>query len=123
MVAQSAVNRLRSGRSKEFGGSMEDVLSKGYYAVKSPNVPYKQALSGVFSDAPSKKAWDETQSIVQDVLTKQDYGQAMFYFTPKEIEKLKSKKAFNFDVVKPTGTVGGYETFGYPEKKSHYRKD
>jgi hypothetical protein len=119
MIAQSALNRLRSGRTKQFGGNMTSVLKKGYYAVKNPNKPYRQALSGQFNDELSKNAWLQAQKVISDIIKNQDFGQVQFYFTPEEIKKLRSG-GFNFGLVTPTGKVGIYETFSYPEKTSHY---
>lgn len=122
MIASSAINRLRSGRTKEFGGNLQKVLKKGYYAVSNPNQPYKQALSGSFNDDISKTKWTQAQNVISDLLQKQDFGQVQFYFTPKEIENLKRTGGFNFSVVVPTGKVGNYETFAYPETVNHYRR-
>jgi spore germination cell wall hydrolase CwlJ-like protein len=122
MIAQTAINRLRSGRSKEFGGNLTKILKKGYYAVKNPNKPYRQALSGQFNDELSKNAWTQAQNMVNEVIKNQDFGNAMFYFTPEEIKRLK-KGGFNFNIVVPTGQVGNYQTFGYPIQASHYRKE
>lgn len=113
MVAQSAISRLLSGRTKEFGGTISDVLKKGYYAVKNPNTPYKQALSGKFSDIPSKVSWGETKKIVEAVLGDKDYGKHQFYFTDEEIAKLKKNKKFDFSKVKSQGEVGKFKLFGY----------
>ena len=113
MMAQSAINRLLSGRTKEFGGTMSDVLKKGYYAVKNPNAPYKQAVSGKFNDTPSKVSWGETKKIVEAVVGDKDYGKHQFYFTDEEIEKLNKGKKFDFTKVKPMGSTGKYKLFGY----------
>lgn len=121
MVAQSAVNRLRSGRKKEFGSNLSKVLQKGYYAVSNPNQPYKQALYGNFNNELSKKKWQQAQKAVSDMIAKQDFGEAMFYFTPDEITKLQKGGKFNFSVVKPTGKVGKFLTFAYPIQVPHYQ--
>jgi len=113
MIAQSAISRLTSGRKKEFGGTISDVLKKGYYAVKNPNTPYKQAVSGKFLDTPSKVSWGETKKIVEAVLGDKDYGKHQFYFTDPEITKLKKNKGFDFSKVKSQGQVGDYKLFGY----------
>ncbi len=123
MIAQTAINRLRSGRSKEFGGNLSKVLKKGYYAVSNPNKSYRQALSGQFNDEPSKKSWTQAQRVVNEIIKNQDFGQAQFYFTPKEIERLKKEGGFNFDIVIPTGEVGQYKTFAYPAQVSHYGRE
>jgi len=122
MIAQTALNRLRSGRVKEFGGNMQKVLQKGYYAVRNPNQPYKQALSGIFNDDASKSRWGLTQKVISDILKKQDFGNAMFYFTDDEIPRVQ-KQGFNFKAVMPAGKVGIYQTFGYPQPVSHYTKE
>ena len=121
MIAQSAVNRLRSGRTKEFGGNMTKVLQKGYYAVSNPNLPYRQALDGSFNDEQSKKKWLQAQNVVNDIIKNQDFGKAMFYFTPEEIKRI-SGKGFDFSQVLPGDKIGNYETFYYPEQPSHYKQ-
>ena len=113
MTIQSAINRLRSGKTKEFGGTMGDVLKKGYYAVRNPNVPYKESVSGKFSDVSSKAKFGAIKKLVDVIVGDQDFGNAMFYFTPEEEIKLNKSKGFNFKAVKPTGKVGQYNTYGY----------
>lgn len=113
MVAQTIMNRLRSGRKKEFGANAQEVLYKGYNAVKNPNEPYKVITSGEPLDHASKRAYGQIEGLVKAIVADKDYGNAMFYFTPEEEEGLKAKKAFNFDAVKPTGMVGKYRTYSY----------
>ncbi len=113
MIAQSIINRANSGRGKEFGETIPDILNKGYYAVKSPNTPYKQALSGEFPDTQSKAAWGRAQKIVDIVLSEPETGGHQFYFTPEEEENLRNKKSFNFDLVKPMGQKGKFNLYGY----------
>jgi len=125
MVMQSILNRLRSGKTKEFGRTIPDILSKGYYAVKNKNVPYTEALSGKFNSPISQKAWKETQQVYDDIIKNKDFGNAMFYFTPEEVSTIQSskhgKKVFNFNKVIPSGRIGNYETFTYPQK-AHYKR-
>ena len=123
MIAQTAINRLRSGRTKEFGGNLSRVLKKGYYAVKNPNQPYRQALTGAFNSDVSKKKWTQALNVVNGVIKNQDFGKAQFYFTPEEVKSLRTQNKFDFGLVVPTGTVGNYQTFSYPEKVSHYGKE
>lgn len=123
MVIQTVLNRLRSGRKKEFGGNVNDILKRGYYAVSNPNDPYKQAMSGVFPDVNSKAKFGRVKKLLDAVLADQDYGQGHFYFTPEEEKKLRLKNiqrqaakrppAFNFSAVKPFGQVGKYNVYGY----------
>lgn len=119
MMAQSAFNRALSGRKREFGKTIQDVLNKGYYAVKNRNKPYSQAVSGKFEDELSQKAWAQAQQVVNDIITNNDYGDVLFYFTPEEI---KNMKGFKFNLVKPVGEVGKYKLFTYPKKGNHYKK-
>lgn len=115
MVGSSAVNRLNANRQKEFGANLGEVLQKGYYAVSNPNEPYKQALSGKFKDDVSKNAYKRAFAISSALLKgtlKPKEGQ--FYFTDKEIKKLKKNpKSFNFKAVRETGKSGDYRVFSY----------
>ena len=114
MVTQSALNRLKSGRKKEFGGSIPEITKKGYYAVSKQNTPYKQALSQKFPDITSKAAWGNAKKVVEAVIGDKDYGQGhQFYFTDDEIVKLKKSKKFDFTKVKAKGSSGKYKLFGY----------
>ena len=114
VIGSSAINRLNANRPKEFGINLQDVLKKGYYAVRMQNDPYKQALSGKFTDDISKAKWDMANQVARGLIT----GElpplpAMFYFTDEEIEKLSKKNRFDFNQVKPTGAVGKYKTYTY----------
>jgi len=113
MVTQTILNRIRSGRKKEFGANTQEVLYKGYNAVKNPNEPYKTITGGEPLDPSSKRAYGQIEGLVNAIVADKDYGNAMFYFTPEEEEGLKAKKAFNFNAVKPTGMVGKFRTYGY----------
>lgn len=97
MITQTVINRLRSKRKKEFGRNVQEVLNKGCYAVKNKNKPYQQAVSGEFSDPFSQQAWSNVQEVVNHILSQEDYGNAMFYFTPNEVKKQTEEKTFDFD--------------------------
>lgn len=113
MTGQSAVNRLRSGRKKEFGGTLPEVLKKGYYAVSKNSPTYQQAASGQFPDVGAKAKYGEIRKVIDMMLADQNFGKAQFYFKPEEEEKLRAKKSFNFKAVKPAGKVGQYNTYFY----------
>lgn len=113
MTAQSAINRLASGRSKEFGATLPEVLKKGYYAVSKNSPLYKQAVTEKFPDVGAKAKFYEIKKLIDAITTDKDYGKTMFYFRPEEEAQLKKGKKFNFDTVKPTGRVGPYNTYGY----------
>ena len=113
MIASTIINRMEANRPKEFGKDVPEILNKGYYAVSNPNEPYKQAISGNIQDELSKRAYKETEDVVESVLggNKQ---KGMFYFTPDEEVKLRpNPKKFNFNMVKPVGKVGKYNVYSY----------
>jgi hypothetical protein len=115
MVGSTAVNRLKSGKAQEFGGSMRDVLQKGYYAISNPNIMTKQALSGKFPDDNSANKYKLAITVASGLMKggiKPTEGH--FYFTDNEINKLKKNpKAFNFRAVKKIGKVNKYTVYGY----------
>lgn len=114
MTAQTAINRLRSGRTKEFGSTIPEVLQKGYYAVSKNSPMYQQAKSGNFPDVSSRAKFGEIKKLIESMVADQDYGNAMFYFRPEEEDDLrKNPKKFNFNLVKPQGRVGVYNTYSY----------
>jgi len=106
MTIQTAVNRLLSGRAKEFGKDIPEVLKKGYYAVSKNSPLYQQAVSGKFSDVPSKVRFSEIQKLTDAIIDDGDFGKAQFYFKPDEAKALKKKLV-------PQGNVGKYETYSY----------
>jgi hypothetical protein len=105
---------LRSGKTKEFGETVPDVLAKGYYAVSNPNKPYKWTTTNTFPNDRERNRQAEIHKLTEAVHGDKDYGKAMFYFTNDEEKKLRTKKnAFNFSAVKPTGRAGIYNTYAY----------
>ena len=115
MVAQSIVNRHRSGRGKEFGETIPDIMKRGYYAVSKANKPYKEASEGKFPDIKSKAAWGRTKKLVDIASSETDTDNPghLFYFTPEEEAKMKKNKSFKFDQVEKVGKIGGYNLYKY----------
>jgi len=115
MMAQSMINRARSGRKEDFGATIPEILQKGYYAVSKQNKPYKQAVSNKFPDALSKEKWGIAQQVVKNILQDQDFGDVLFYFTPEEETEMKKKgkKVFDFSKVKPKGKADKYNLYSY----------
>jgi spore germination cell wall hydrolase CwlJ-like protein len=115
MVGSTVVNRRAAGRGKEFGETLPEIINKGYYAASNPNVPYRQAMMQQFPDEESINKYKQAISIAAGLLRgtiEPDKGQ--FYFTGKEIKKLKkTPKRFNFNAVKEVGRVGDYIVFSY----------
>jgi len=114
MMGSSALNRLNSTRDSEFGSNLSEVLQKGYYGVRDNTELYQQAITGKFPDKASENKYKQALAIASGLLRgtiKPSKGE--FYFTEKEIQKMKKKKSFDFNQVKELGTVGKYRVFGY----------
>ena len=120
MVIQSALSRYLSGRSDfspKGGGTISDLVKKGYYAVSNPNTPYKEATSGKFANVKNKARHAEIGTQLDAILGDKDYSKdnAQFYFTPEEEARMRRQgsKAFDFSKVKSKGKVGIYNTYSY----------
>jgi hypothetical protein len=115
LIGSTAINRLKSGRTKEFGSNMAEVLRKGYYAVSNPNKPYKHIMEGKFPDEASTEKYKQALVIAGGLMRgtiEPDKG--LFYFTPKEETKLrKTPKVFDFKQVSEVNKVGGYSVYDY----------
>lgn len=114
-VGSTALNRLDSGRAEEFGGSLPEVLYRGYYAVSNPNEPMKWAMEGKFPNKDEETRFKKSMQIAYGLKAgtiKREEG--MFYFKPSEEKKLrKNKKAFNFDLVKKVNSDDNYNYYSY----------
>ena len=118
MVGASALNRLDSKRTKEFGSTLGEVMQKpnAYYAVSKNSKMYQQAMSGKFPDEISEKAYKRSMAIASGLLKGTiERPKGHFYFTDPEIKKLKKKgkKAFDFKKVKEVGKTGKYKVYSY----------
>lgn len=114
MVGSTAINRMNSGRTQEFGETLPDIVRRGYYAVSKANTPYKEAASGKFASEEGEYKYKKALAIAGGLLRetiKPDEG--MFYFKKDEIARMKKAKSFNFKLVKPVGKTGDYEVFSY----------
>jgi len=115
MIASTIINRMNSGKVAEFGGDYSTILQKGYYAVSNPNTPYTQASTNKFPDKNSENIYKETLQMVSGLMKGTiPLDKGLFYFTPKEIQKLKKNpKAFDFTKVKNVGSSGDYQVYDY----------
>ena len=115
MVGSTVINRLKSGKVEEFGGNMNDVIMKGYYAAKNPNEPYKEVQTRNFKSPESIEKYKQAYAIAGGLTRGSiEPDKGLFYFTPKEETKLrKTPKVFNFKNVKESGKVGGYTVYDY----------
>jgi len=112
----SALNRLESGRTEEFGGTLPEVLQKGYYAVSNPNDPYKWATSGQFPNKDEENRYKKALSIAYGLRSGNiERQEGMFFFTPKEEKAMrkKGKKVFDFNKVKSVGKTDTYNIYSY----------
>lgn len=116
LVGSTVINRLNSGRTAEFGETINEIGQKGYYAMSKNSPLFSQAISKEFPDKKSEQAYKESLAIASGLLKgtiKPDKG--LFYFKDDEVEALKKKgkKVFNFDQVKTIGRTGKYNVFEY----------
>jgi hypothetical protein len=115
MVASTILNRADAGRGKEFGGSIPEILQKGYYAVSNPNEPYKEASSMKFKSKESENSFKETLQLVSGMMkgTIKRYP-GLFYFNAKEVARLKkSPREFDLSKVRDVGGVDSFRVFDY----------
>ncbi len=118
MVGSSVLNRLDSKRAKEFGSTLGEIIRNpnAYYAVSKNSKLYQQAVSGKFPDEMSERAYKRAMAIASGLLKGTiDRVKGQFYFTNKEIKKLKKqgKKVFDFKQVKNVGKTGRFNVFSY----------
>lgn len=116
LVGSSIINRMNSNRDSEFGVNLPEVMQKGYYGVRENTDLYQQAVTGKFPDKLSENKYKQALAIASGLLRGTiEPNKGEFYFTEKEIQKMKKrgKKAFDFDQVKDLGQVGKYRVFGY----------
>lgn len=114
MIGSTVLNRLESGRVKEFGASIPEIIQKGYYAAINKNKPYTQALTQTFPDKVSQGAYNRALQIAYGLANGTiERTKGEFFHTPSEIKKQKAAKAFNYDAVKNVGEIGPYKVFSY----------
>jgi hypothetical protein len=112
MAASSYFNSLDTGEWK--GLTSQELLNKRYYAVSNKNDPYTWAMTKKFPNDKEEHTFKKILSRVSAMSKgKIEKTSVQFYFTKGEITKLKKNKAFNFDLVEPTGKIGRYFTFRY----------
>jgi hypothetical protein len=110
MGASSAHNLFNQKEYKDL--DFDTYLYKRFNAVKDMNQPYREALSGKFSD---EMAWKRAMQIAYGTtngLIKNDNTQ--FYFTPQEYKSIAGTPALpNPDQLQKIGSVGQYHTYRY----------
>jgi hypothetical protein len=110
MVGSSVMQRAMVGR--EFGSTIQDVVNNpksGYYAVQKNSPMYQQAVSQSFPDEQSQMQYKRAVQIASGLVSGDiGFGNTQFYFTDKEIKKLKKNpSAFDFNKVDEIGAIQG----------------
>jgi aminopeptidase C len=114
MVGSSAIQRMKSGRTQEFGSTLPEVLQKGYYAVQNQNEPYKQAITQKFPDKKAENAYKQSLAVASGLIKGTiEPKDVMFYFTNKEDARQHKKGTFNYKKVRSTGTQEGFNMYSY----------
>lgn len=112
MVGSSMLNRLEAGRGNEFGVDIDDVLQKGYYAVKDNTPMYQQAVTQKFPDKLSENKYKQALQIASGLVKGTiERHPTQFFITPKE----EKKASIDFNKLDNLGAVGKYNTYAYPK--------
>lgn len=115
-IISTILNRAESGK-EEFGahtGKITDVLKTGYYAYQNRSPKFLEALDNKFKDDLSRRSYREFEVILSGILRgKVDKTEALFFFTPKEINRFKQTKAVDMSLLDKTMKSGDFEFFKY----------
>jgi hypothetical protein len=107
MTGSTALNRLEANKPQEFGGSLPEVLQKGYYAVSQNSPMYQQAVSSKFPDKVSeskfKQALQISYGLINGTIPK---VKGQFYFKKGEAKGLRKK-------LNSVGKTGKYDVYSY----------
>lgn len=119
MIGSTALNRLESGKVDEFGGDLNEVLQKGYFAVSNQNDPYQWASSGKFPDKVSENNYKKALQVAGGLLSGRiERVPGLFYMTDKELKKkMKPDSDFDLSLVEEVGKSGKYTVMDYAKKK------
>ena len=118
MQGSTVMNRLNANKAGEFGGSLGEVIDKGYYAARSdkqgkPSPMYLQAMMQQFPDKHSENKYKIALQIASGLLKGTiEPVEGQFYFKPDEV-KSQRKAGFKFDLTKKVGKTGKYTVFAY----------
>lgn len=111
MVGSTAINRLDSKRDKEFGIDMDEVLQKGYYAVKDKDPlnknPWLRATTTNLSGMEANK-YSKVLDVAHNLFNRieKPSTSAEFYFKENEAKSLKKK-------LRKVGSEGEYGLYSY----------
>ena len=115
-ILSTILNRTESGKA-EFGadtGRVTDVLQKGYYAYSQRSKKYQEAVDQKFPDKASEDSFKEYQAILSGILRgKLKKSDALFFLTPKEVERIKKTKSMNMDLLEKVDQPGDHIFYKY----------
>ena len=115
-VGSTALNRMDAKKPKEFGETLAEVINRpnAYYAIQNRNDPYLWSTTGMFPNKDEENTFKQAMSIAYGLKTNTISRQeGQFFFTGKEITKMKKKKTFDFSKVKEVGKTEKYKFFSY----------
>jgi len=118
MAGSTALNRVDANRPKEFGSTLSEVINypNVYYAVQNQNDPYTWATSGKFPNAEEEARYKKALSVAYGLRAGTiDRREGHFFFTDKDVKRLKKKgkRAFDFTKVKSLGKQDKYNIYSY----------
>lgn len=124
-VASSIFNRAESGKA-EFGahtGRITDVLDKGYYSYSKKSKKFMEAMSQNFPDKESVRAFNQAKLIVAGILNGDiKRTDTQFFFTKKELEKIKKNKLMNLDLLEETHKDENWVYMRYKPQQARKKK-
>lgn len=124
-VLSTILNRAESGK-EEFGahtGKITDVLQKGYYAYSKQSPKFTEALSQKFPDKESEDSFKEIVAIFSGMLKgKVKRTDSLFFFTPKEVERIRKTKVMNMDLLEETAKTKTWNFYKYKPASTAVRK-
>ena len=113
MVASTVLNR-RDYRPKEFGYSIHEVIHKkgAYYGLKN-NLHYQAKHLNFSSDINAKSYINIFRLVKKLYIGGLPRKKGFFFFTSREVLKLKRSKFFNFNYLRYEYSIGPYLIYTY----------
>lgn len=115
MIGSTILNRKDYDNPIEFGTTIPEITTNGYYAKINKNVPYTQAVTNSFPDEESRNNFKKVIQIVGGLQSgKIERDKGLFFFTDKEVENQK-EVGFSFEKTKKVGATKDYTVLDYIE--------
>lgn len=122
-ILSTIFNRAESGKA-EFGaqnGKITEVLGHpgAYYSYSKQSPKFKEAMDQKFPDKLSEDSYKEFMAILSGMLRgKVQRSDALFFLTPKEVERVKKTKAMNMDLLEEVDRPGAHIFYRYKTAKA-----